>query len=58
MQVPPAYGCHSMQNGWFGNSEIREVTQTMHFHATLAVFMGIVHHLDKMYISGGARPSW
>jgi hypothetical protein len=54
MQVLQAYGCHIMQNERFGNSEISEVTQTMHFHTALALFMGIMHHLDKMYISGGA----
>ena len=58
MQVLHAYGCHSMQNGRFGNSEISEVTQTMHFHTALALFMGIMHHLDKMYIPGGARLLW
>jgi hypothetical protein len=58
MQVLHAYGCHSMQNGRFGNSEISEVTQTMHFHTALPLFMGIMHHLDRMYIPGGAPLSW
>jgi len=57
-QVLHAYGCHTIQNGRSGNSEIREVTQTMHFHTALALFMGIMHNLDKMYIPGGARLSW